>query len=455
MVLVVDPDLGLGVGVPDDDVGVAAWGDHTLLRIHPEHPCRRRAAGLDPALQRQLAGDDTLVDQLHAVLDATDPVGDLGEASEPHLLLVLHAERAVIGRHHGELVHPQALPQITLVTVAHLTDVVGIVILAADGGAAHPLGTLEPRLAQRLFQRQPEILRAGLGEHVATFMTGGGDLVQRVAGRHVHDVERHVAGDMAEHDGTMRGFGLERRGPGVAVELRVGVAAGQGLLHQHVDGDSVLGMHHDHRPALGGGLHGPQQLAVVAVEHARVGHEQLEAGDTLVVDEVLHALQRLLVDATDDLVEGVVDGALALCFAMPVGERSVHVAARVLHRHVDDRGDTAPRGSAGAGLERVAGQGAAKGHLHVGVHVDAAGDDVLAGRVDDPVAAFLGEVARRTERGDGLVGDQHVLGDHAGGRDDPAVLDECGGHDAPTARPVRRRHRGGDRGRRPIDRAPV
>ena len=39
-------------------------------------------------------------------------------------------------------------------------------------------------------------------------------------------------------------------------------------------------------PPFAGRLHGPQDLAVVAVEDARVGHEQLEAGDALVLDEL-------------------------------------------------------------------------------------------------------------------------------------------------------------------------
>ena len=91
------PILVLVVGVPDDDVGVAARGDDPLLRVHAEHPRRRGAARLDPALERQLAGDDALVDQLHAVLDTADAVGDRGEVADAQLLLVLHAERAVVG----------------------------------------------------------------------------------------------------------------------------------------------------------------------------------------------------------------------------------------------------------------------------------------------------------------------------------------------------------------------
>ena len=162
----------------------------------------------------------------------------------------------------------------------------------------------------------------------------------------------------------------------------IGLAAGQRLCDEHVDGDAVLGVHHDHRAALAGVLHRPQDLAVVAVEHAGVGHEQLEAGDALVVDEVLHRLQRLVVDAADDLVEAVVDGAVPVGLAVPVGEAVDHVLAGALHGDVDDGGDATPRGGDRAGLERVGRGGAAERQLHVGVHVDATRDHVLAGGVD-------------------------------------------------------------------------
>jgi hypothetical protein len=57
------------------------------------------------------------------------------------------------------------------------------------------LAPSNPGLAEGLLDGEPEVLRAGLGEHVAPVVAGGGDLVERVAGRHVHDVQRHVAGD--------------------------------------------------------------------------------------------------------------------------------------------------------------------------------------------------------------------------------------------------------------------
>ncbi len=46
-----------------------------------------------------------------------------------------------------------------------------------------------------------------------------------------------------------------------------GFASLEGLFDQDVDGDAVLGVHHDRRPVLGSLLHRPQDLTVVRVEH--------------------------------------------------------------------------------------------------------------------------------------------------------------------------------------------
>ncbi len=107
-----------------------------------------------------------------------------------------------------------------------------------------------------------------------------------------------------------------RSGRVLAVEAGGGLAPGQGLGHQHVDGDAVLGVHHDRGPVGPGLLHGPEDLAVGRVEDAGVGHEQLEARHPL-VDEHVHLLARLFVDVRHDHVEAVVDGAVALRFGQP------------------------------------------------------------------------------------------------------------------------------------------
>jgi hypothetical protein len=115
-----------------------------------------------------------------------------------------------------------------------------------------------------------------------------------------------------------------------------------------------------------------------------VCHEELEARDAFIY-ETAHRLERVLVDVTDDLMKPVVDRAIARGLLVPRRE-PVHDALAVgLHSKVDDRRRASPRGSASAGLEGVGCRCAAKRQLHVGVCVDAAGDDILSGRVDHRV----------------------------------------------------------------------
>ena len=98
-----------------------------------------------------------------------------------------------------------------------------------------------------------------------------------------------------------------------------------------------------------------------------------------------HRGEGVVVDAADDLVEAVVDRAVAGRLRVPGGQAVLDALAVALHGEVDDRRRAAPGRGAGAGLERVDRGGAAERQLHVGVRVDAAGDHVLAGRVDDGV----------------------------------------------------------------------
>lgn len=179
----------------------------------------------------------------------------------------------------------------------------------------------------------------------------------------------------------MGGLGFEEGLADLAVIPRIRFPACQRLFDQHVDRDAVLRVHHDQAAVLGGALHGAQDLAVVAVEDARVGHELLEGGDALLHQQV-HLLERVLVHVRHDHVEAVVDRAVALRLGVPGVEALAEGMADALHGEVDDRRRTAPGGGAGAGLEGVGGGGAAEGQLHVGVGVDTPGDDVLSGGVD-------------------------------------------------------------------------
>ncbi len=201
------------------------------------------------------------------MLDAADPVRDLREVAAAQLLLVLHAERAVVGGDH----------RTGRWCAARATASPG----ARATAAASSTPTWRPRSP------------AGPGPRATGTGTGGRSRRTRSGpcpgprrrpggpGRPtVHDVQRRP-GHLGQHDGPVGGLRLELRRPGQAVVDRVGLARGQRLRHEHVDRDAVLGVHHDHRAVVGRPGHGPQDLPVGRVEHARVGHEQLEAGDAL------------------------------------------------------------------------------------------------------------------------------------------------------------------------------
>ena len=412
----VDRDLGRGGRVVEHDVGIRTRGDHALLRVHAEHPGRRGGAGLDPALQGQLAHDDALVDEVHAVLDAADAVRDGTEVVPAQLLLVLHAERAVVRGDDRQVVGSQALPEVPVVRV----------LPGPQWRRADVPRSCEARCSEVVLEVQVQVLRAGLGEHVVAVIAGLGDPLESLAGGQVHEVDRRACHER-QLDGPVGGLSLQAGRPGDAVVHRVGLAPGRRLLGQHVDGDAVLGVHGDQGAVVGGLLHGPQDLAVVAVEEARVGHEQLEAGDPL-VDQRVHLLQRRLVDASHDHVEGVVDGALPLGLGMPCLEAVPDVLAGLLDGEVDDGRRATPGRCTGTDLEGVRGEGPAEGQLHVGVAVDSAGNHVLPRGIDDAFRSRLGRYGQRRAgleyRGDRGAVHQHLGGVASGGTDQRSVLDE-------------------------------
>ena len=58
-----------------------------------------------PGHYLQFASDNTLIDEFHAVFDATNSVRNLGEVAEAKFFLILETERTVIGTHDSEFVH--------------------------------------------------------------------------------------------------------------------------------------------------------------------------------------------------------------------------------------------------------------------------------------------------------------------------------------------------------------
>jgi hypothetical protein len=140
----------------------------------------------------------------------------------------------------------------------------------------------------------------------------------------VNHVQRS-AGQVGDHDRPVGGLFLHLPGPRDPVVVRAGLAGRVQLLGEDVDRRAVLGVHHGQQPGFSRLLHRLEDLRVVGVEDTRVGHEQLEARHTL-VDQRVHGLERELVEPADDLVEPVVDraiaGALACQVARPSSTRS-------------------------------------------------------------------------------------------------------------------------------------
>ncbi len=198
--------------VVDDDVRVRARGDRALARVEPEHPGRGRAGQLDPAAPRDVPVDHALVQQVHPVLDARQPVRDLGEVAEPHLLLRLEAERAVVGRDHRQVVRAQPAPQRRLV------------LAGPQRGGADVLGALEPGPGE-VVVGQEQVLRAGLGEGVVPLVARLRDLRQRLLRRQVHDVDGRVR-DLRQLDRPVRRLGLQQLVADDAVVARVGLRRG-------------------------------------------------------------------------------------------------------------------------------------------------------------------------------------------------------------------------------------
>ena len=128
--------------------------------------------------------------------------------------------------------------------------------------------------------------------------------------------------------------------------------------------------------------HGFEDRVVFHHHGAAVGHEHLEAGDTL-PDHLVHLGQTVVRQVLDDHVEAIVDGSLAFGLLVPYLQRLGQSLASLLHDKVDNAGGAPHRRGDGAGAEVVGGDGAAKGKVQVRMRINTARYDVFAGGIDD------------------------------------------------------------------------
>jgi len=142
------------------------------------------------------------------------------------------------------------------------------------------------------------------------------------------------------------------------------------------------------------------------------------------------AFSARVVDAADDLVEAVVDRAVPVGILVPRGQPVVHVLASALYREVHDRRRAAEGRGDRARLGTCPKRSCRQRQLHVGVDVDATGDDVFARRVEHPVAGWFHafEVAGRAERRDLVAVNQDVVVLGSRGREHETAADKYARH---------------------------
>src|SRR6185437_12702031 len=397
-----------GVGVPEDDVGVAAGGDGSLLRIHAEDLCRGGRGDFDEAVEGEAAGVDAMmVDQLHPVFDAGAAVGDFGEVVLAEGLLVGEAKGAVVGGDNLQVIVLEAVPELLLV------------FLFAQRRREDVFRVFEGFAGHLVFDGEQEILRAGFGEGGQAAVARFANLVEGVFAGEMHDVDGG-SGDFGHGDGALHGFGLGDGGAGERVVDGSGFARGERLLHEHVDDAAVFGVHADEGSVLRGLLKGAEDGGVIHHEHAGVSHEELEAGYALANHRV-HVFEAGRGQVGDDHVQAVVDGGFSFGLAPPSVERGAHFSAAGLDGEVDDGGGSADGCGFRAGFEVVGGEGSAEGHVEVGVGIDSAGENEEPGCVDDFVTFGRNAGA---DFADGGTIDEDVGGSGGFGGDYGAVLDQ-------------------------------
>ena len=207
----------------------------------------------------------------------------------------------------------------------------------------------------------------------------------------MNDVDRRTR-HFRQRNGARGGFGFGRSRTSESVILGRRLAFGQSLLHDHVDGAAVFGVHADHRAGAAGHAQGFEDAAVIEHENAGIRHEELETGDA-VADELFHFLKARIGKIGDDAMEAVVGDSFRGCLLHPCVECGAQRLAFVLDREVDESGGTAECGCAGAGLEIIRARSAAERHVQVCVDVNPAGEDVFAGHIEDTPGVFARQAA--------------------------------------------------------------
>jgi len=394
-------------GIVDDEVGVAADRDGAFAGKKAEKLGGAGAGAIDETFEIDAAALDAVgVEKIDAIFDARNAVGNGGEVVFAEKFL-LEIEGAVVGADSIDEAERERGPERVLIVFGakrRRHDV----LHAFDAGTFSK-GFFEEQVGENGFDAESDAAPASCECYTQSFFAGKVDDVANGA-------------SVFEKGGEMAGaFGLDGFGAAGFVPFGTDFAFGEELLLEPGNEFGVFAVRGDDDAKFFRESESLKHFGIVDTEEILVGQENFEGGGTI-GDDFTELRFRFSDEFRDGHVEGVVAGGVAGGFGLPeliAGER---VLVAIWAAHFDVRGSAAEeRGDAG-GFVSVFGEGGHEREIDVDVGIDEAGEDELAGGVDD--FGVEGHVEIFADTSDGFVFGVNVGSNAGAGGDDFAVADK-------------------------------
>ncbi len=158
-------------------------------------------------------------------------------------------------------------------------------------------------------------------------------------------------------------------------------------MNQIIHHIAILGVDHDQHPVFRCFHHRAEQGLIVNLKHTFIGHEQLQAGDTI-GDQRWDFIHDFRAQVGDCQMEAIIDLRFRVSFPVPICQTIMQTATFRL----DDKINVCRRATESRCLvtraKIVAADRAAKWQFKVCVNIDSAGHQVFAFGVNDLVPLF-------------------------------------------------------------------
>mmetsp|Transcript_29336 Transcript_29336/g.57071 ORF Transcript_29336/g.57071 Transcript_29336/m.57071 type:complete len:420 (-) Transcript_29336:2548-3807(-) len=363
------------LGIPHHDIGIRPFDDGPLLGIDVQDLCHVRRRRRDKFIWCQAARLNPFSpEDSQPLLKPVRPVGN-DPKIVPACALLIRVEGGVIRGH--DLQRPRLQPRPERI----------LVVLGSEGGRHDPARGIVPVGVEIDALVECEELDQRLTIDAHPLLPRPPDRLVRLFAGHMHDVQRH-ARRIRDGDGPIGRLALKLRWAAIGMTLWPRDPLIEIFLLHLGDQIAVLGMHHRQRAQFGTAFERGEHLIILDHQRALVGHEMLEGIDAH-IDGVFHLVKDIFVPAGDRHVIADVGANLRRGFAVPfidrVLDRTILAGQAEIHDH---RGATDRRGPS-AGFKRLGRRGPHKGHLKVGVRVNAAGDDISPFGIDVFVAGQI------------------------------------------------------------------